>query len=81
MQLGFTSGQLSLPVHSPLLQQSRLLSLPPLSDMLKFGGLLHVHQVTINNAVWAATHPVATDLCKQNTSQARLALGTLVLCV
>ena len=36
-----------LPIHSPLLKQSRLLSLPPLSDMLKFGGLLHAPQVTI----------------------------------
>jgi len=35
-----------LPVHSPLLRQSLLLAFPPLSDMLKFGGLLHVHQVT-----------------------------------
>lgn len=33
-------------VHSPLLQQSLLLSLPPLIDMLKFGGSLHVHQVS-----------------------------------
>jgi len=36
---------MNLPVHSPLLKQSPLLELPPLSDMLKFGGLLHVHQV------------------------------------
>ena len=35
-----------LLVHSPLLQQSRLLAVPPLSDMLKFGGSFHVHQVT-----------------------------------
>ena len=35
-----------LLVHSPLLQQSLLLSLPPLIDMLKFGGSLHVHQVS-----------------------------------
>ena len=34
-----------MPVQSPLLQQSRLLGLPPLSDMLKFSGSLHVHQV------------------------------------
>ena len=45
--MGITSGRDPLPVHSPLLKQSRLLALPPLSDMLKFGGLLHVHQVTI----------------------------------
>jgi hypothetical protein len=36
-----------LLVHSPLLQQSRLLAVPPLSDMLKFGGSFHVRQVTI----------------------------------
>lgn len=36
-----------LPIHSPLLKQSQLLALPPLSDMLKFSGLLHVHQVTV----------------------------------
>lgn len=47
MRLGITSGRDPLPVHSPLLKQSQLLALPPLSDMLKFGGLLHVHQVTI----------------------------------
>ena len=35
-----------LPVHSPLLQQSWFLALPPLSDMLKFGGSFHAHQVT-----------------------------------
>lgn len=35
-----------LLVHSPLLQQSRLLDVPPLSDMLKFGGSFHVRQVT-----------------------------------
>jgi hypothetical protein len=35
-----------LLVHSPLLQQSRLLAVPPLSDMLKFGGSFHVRQVT-----------------------------------
>ena len=35
-----------MPVHSPLLKQSRLLAVPPLSDMLKFGGSLQVHQVT-----------------------------------
>jgi hypothetical protein len=35
-----------LPVHSPLLEQSQLLALPPLSDMLKFGGSFSVHQVT-----------------------------------
>lgn len=45
--MGITSGRDPLPVHSPLLKQSQLLALPPLSDMLKFGGLLHVHQVTI----------------------------------
>ncbi|CAE1255625.1 unnamed protein product [Acanthosepion pharaonis] len=27
-----------LPVHSPLLRESRLVSFPPLSDMLKFSG-------------------------------------------
>jgi len=32
-------------VHSPLLEQPRLLAVPPLSDMLKFSGLLHVRQV------------------------------------
>jgi len=37
-----------LPIHSPLLKQSLLLAVPPLSDMLKFSGLLHVHQVTFN---------------------------------
>jgi len=35
-----------MPVHSPLLKQSLLLAFPPLSDMLKFGGSFHVHQVT-----------------------------------
>ena len=35
-----------LPVHSPLLRQSRLLAVPPLSDMLKFGGSFSVSQVT-----------------------------------
>ena len=35
-----------LLVHSPLLQQSMLLAVPPLSDMLKFGGSFHVRQVT-----------------------------------
>ena len=36
-----------LLVHSPLLQQSRLLAVPPLSDMLKFGGSFRVRQVTV----------------------------------
>ena len=27
-----------IPVHSPLLRESRLFSFPPLSDMLKFSG-------------------------------------------
>jgi len=36
-----------MPVHSPLLKQSLLLAFPPLSDMLKFSGSLHVHQVTL----------------------------------
>ena len=27
-----------IPVHSPLLRESHLISLPPLTDMLKFGG-------------------------------------------
>ena len=35
-----------MPVQSPLLKQSQLLAVPPLSDMLKFSGSLHVHQVT-----------------------------------
>ena len=35
-----------LPVHSPLLEQSQLLALPPLSDMLKFSGSFPMHQVT-----------------------------------
>lgn len=35
-----------LLVHSPLLQQSRLLAVPPLSDMLKLSGSFHVRQVT-----------------------------------
>jgi len=37
-----------MPVHSPLLKQSQLLDVPPLSDMLKFGGSLHVSQVTLS---------------------------------
>lgn len=45
-----------LPVHSPLLEQSQLLALPPLSDMLKFGGSFSVHQVTIDSRL--ATVPV-----------------------
>ena len=36
-----------LLVQSPLLQQARLLAFPPLSDMLKFGGSLPVHQVSL----------------------------------
>ena len=35
-----------MPLHSPLLEQSLLLGFPPLSDMLKFSGSLHVPQVT-----------------------------------
>lgn len=35
-----------LLVHSPLLGQALLPALPPLSDMLKFSGSLHVRQVT-----------------------------------
>ena len=42
----FSGRAMGLPVHSPLLQQSRLLAVPPLSDMLKFGGSFHVRQVT-----------------------------------
>jgi hypothetical protein len=56
-----------LPVHSPLLGQSLLLELPPLSDMLKFGGLLPVHQVfsqsiPLKEAIWypSTVHTVAT---------------------
>ena len=51
-----------LLVHSPLLQQSKLLAVPPLSDMLKFGGSFHVRQVTgpleretVGQAVFSAT--------------------------
>ena len=35
-----------MPVHSPLLKQSQLLAVPPLSDMLKLSGSFPVHQVT-----------------------------------
>ncbi len=45
--LGISLGRDTLLVHSPFLKQSQLLALPPLSDMLKFGGLLHVYEVTI----------------------------------
>lgn len=41
-----------LLVHSPLLQQSMLLAVPPLSDMLKFGGSIHVRQVTVQIFAW-----------------------------
>lgn len=44
-----------LLVHSPLLQQSRLLAVPPLSDMLKFGGSFHVRQVT--DPLGQGSHP------------------------
>jgi len=44
-QIPFGMSQV-LPVHSPLLRQSRLLAVPPLSDMLKFGGSFSVSQVT-----------------------------------
>ena len=45
-----------LPLHSPLLRQSLLVSFPPLIDMLKFSGYsylirgqhLEIHQLTVN---------------------------------
>ena len=43
-----------MPIHSPLLEQSLLLAVPPLSDMLKFGGSFSVHQVT---AEWCPRDP------------------------
>jgi len=36
-----------LPVHSPLLGQSLLVSFPPLTDMLKFSGLSCSTQVRV----------------------------------
>lgn len=38
-----------LPVHSPLLGQSLLVSFPPLTDMLKFSGLSCATQVLMEN--------------------------------
>lgn len=35
------SSSLCFPLHSPLLRESRLLSIPPLIDMLKFSGWPH----------------------------------------
>lgn len=39
-----------MPFHSPLLEQSQLLSFPPLSDMLKLSGSLLAQQVTANHS-------------------------------
>jgi hypothetical protein len=39
----FKSGL--MPLHSPLLRQSRLVSFPPLIDMLKFSGYSHCSEV------------------------------------
>ena len=47
-----------LPVHSPLLRQSLMLAVPPLSDMLKFGGSFSVSQVTsMEPSLWRAQPP------------------------
>ena len=63
-----------LLVHSPLLQQSRLLAVPPLSDMLKFGGSFHVRQVTIQIASEVAAWSETTTVVVPFTDIARAVL-------
>ena len=49
-----------LPLHSPLLRQSLLVSFPPLIDMLKFSGYPYLirGQPLKNWGLMASTHPV-----------------------
>lgn len=49
-------------LHSPLLQQSLLLALPPLSDMLKLGGSLPAPQATEHAALRRQPHTLLYSL-------------------
>ena len=72
-----------LPVHSPLLEQSRLLALPPLSDMLKFSGSFPVHQVTHSSAVLQPMGApcTTTAILREREHTATLLLPLLPSCV
>ncbi|KAG8172128.1 hypothetical protein JTE90_001492 [Oedothorax gibbosus] len=49
---GFGAGL--LPVHSPLLRESLLVSFPPLIYMLKFSGLSHGSRLTTSRAAYCS---------------------------
>eukprot|EP00830_Metopus_es_P016561 TRINITY_DN5172_c0_g1_i2.p1 TRINITY_DN5172_c0_g1~~TRINITY_DN5172_c0_g1_i2.p1 ORF type:complete len:198 (+),score=-0.78 TRINITY_DN5172_c0_g1_i2:64-657(+) len=60
-----------LPLHSPLLRQSLLISFPPLTDMLKFSGsscLIQVFVKVFQSCINKRSHVLCVDTCLLYTS-------------
>jgi hypothetical protein len=55
-----------LPLRSPLLRQSLLVSFPPLIDMLKFSGYSYVYEVKLLKKQVCTARPIQASFAQRN---------------